>query len=284
MDSGTIDTSTPVEHALAAVEVAVSELITVLRDGGLDHHDQAGLLTLLDRAEVVRNQWQAVDAELLATCVDRKIPERECQRSMAKVLERRCLVHPGEAKRRVLAAAAVGPRATATGMPLPRRREAIGAAIGVGAMTAAQLSRVDETLGKLDAAQVPPDQVKVVEAELVEHCRKFGPRELKQLCQRYLDALDPDGPEPDVQRNWDRRFFRLGSTASGAFVGEFRLTPEVGVQLQAILSALSSPRIDKVAGADLRSHEQRQHDAVGDMCARLLRAGGCLIRVVRRRR
>ena len=108
MDSGTIDTATPVEHALATVEVAVAELITVLRDGGLDHHDQAGLLTLLDRAEVVRNQWQAVDAELLATCGDRKIAERECQRSMAKVLERRCLVSPGEAKRRMLAAEAVG--------------------------------------------------------------------------------------------------------------------------------------------------------------------------------
>ncbi len=219
MDSGTIDTTTPVEHALAAVEVAVSELITVLRQGGLDHHDQAGLLTLLDRAEVVRNQWQAVDAELLATCADRKIAERECQRSMAKVLERRCLVSAGEAKRRMLAAKAVGPRTTATGLPLPRAREVIGAAMGAGVVTAEQVSRVDETLGKLDAAQVHPDQVKVVETELVEHCRTFGPRELKQLCQRYLDALDPDGPEPDVQRNWDRRFFRLNSTRVGCVRG-----------------------------------------------------------------
>ncbi len=277
MNSGPIDTATPVEHALATVEVAVAELITALREGGLDHHDQAGLLALLDRAEVVRNQWQAVDAELLATCRDRKIAERECQRSMAKVLERRCLVTPGEARARMRAAEAAGPRETPTGLPLPRLRGDVSSAMGVGAITSQQVAQVNQTLDQLDRADLHPDQVKEVEAELVQHCRQFAPKELKNLCQRYLDALDPDGPEPDEQRNWDRRFFRMRSLLSGAVEGEFRLTPEVGVKLQAILSSLSSPRVDNavgMAGADLRSHEQRLHDALGDVCARLLRAGG----------
>ena len=179
MDSGTTIIDTPVEHALAAVEIAVSELITVLREGGLDHHDQAGLLTLLDRAELVRNRWQAVDAELLAACRDRKIAERECQRSMAKVLERRCLVTPGEAKRRMLAAEAAGPRQTPTGLPLPRLRDHVSAALQAGTITPHQVEIVDETLDKLDRAEVHAGQVEDVEAELVAHCRQFAPKELK---------------------------------------------------------------------------------------------------------
>ena len=164
MNSGTID-ATPVERVLAAVEAGVAELITVLREGGLDHHDQAGLLMLLDRTEVVRNQWQAVDAELLATCRDRKIAERECQRSMAKVLERRCLVTPGEAKRRVLAADATGPRETPTGLPMPRLRDHLSAAMEVGAITAQQVVEVNKTLNQLDQAGVHPNQVEDVENE-----------------------------------------------------------------------------------------------------------------------
>ncbi len=277
MNSGTINDAPPVERALATVEVAMAELIIVLRDGGLDHHDQTGLLMLLDRAEKVRNQWQAVDVELLATCRDRKIAERECQRSMAKVLERRFLVAPSEARRRVLAAEAAGPRETPTGMPLPRVRAEVAAAMGVGAMTDRQFVEVNKTLDRLDRADLPADQVLEVESELVAHCRRFGPRELRTLCQRYLDALDPDGPEPDEQRNQDRRSWRMHTTASGAVVGEFRLTPETGAKVRAIFSSLSNPRVETPGGmatTDLRRHEQRLHDAFDDLCSRALRAGG----------
>ncbi len=277
MNSGTTIATTPVEHALGTVEVAVTELITVLRDGGLDHHGQAGLLELLDRAEVVRNQWQAVDAELLAVCRDRGIAERECQQSMAKVLERRCLINPGEARRRMKAADAVGPRETSTGMPLPRLRDAIGAAMVGGAVTSQQVAMVDDVLGQLDQAGVHADQVAQVETELIGHCQRYGPKELKQLCQKYLDTYDPDGPEPNEQRNEDRRSWRMHTTPSGAMVGEFRLTPEAGAKAHAIFSSLTDLRADKVAGkatTDLRSHEQRMHDAFDDMCSRILRAGG----------
>ncbi|WP_161605941.1 HNH endonuclease signature motif containing protein [Microlunatus speluncae] len=285
MDSGTTTDTTPVEHALGSVEVAVAELITVLRQGGLDHHDQAGLLMLLDRAETVRKQWQAVDAEILAVCRDRGIAERECQRSMAKVLERRCLINPGEARQRVKAAEAVGPRETPTGMPLPRLRDQVGAAMVAGAIAAQQVALVSDTLEQLDQAGIDPDLVGQVETELVEHCRQYGPKELKQLCQKYLDTYDPDGPEPNEQRNAERRSWRMHVTPSGAVVGEFRLTPETGAKAQAIFSSLADLRADttsrtanttaggKVA-KDPRSHGQRMHDAFDDLCSRLLRAGG----------
>ena len=177
----------------------------------------------------------------------------------------------------MLAADAVGPRATSTGLPLPRVRDEIGLAMGAGAITSQQVVVVDETLERLDQAGVHPDQVRAVEAELVGHCRQFAPKELKNLCDRYLDALDPDGPEPNEQRNQERRSWRMHTTPSGAVVGEFRLTPETGAKAKAIFSSLGSPRVDTAGGmatADLRRHDQRMHDAFDDMLSRLLRSGG----------
>uniref|UniRef100_UPI00126669A6 HNH endonuclease signature motif containing protein n=1 Tax=Microlunatus speluncae TaxID=2594267 RepID=UPI00126669A6 len=143
---------------------------------------------------------------------------------------------------------------------------------------------VNDTLEQLDQAGIDPDLVGQVEAELVEHCRQYGPKELKQLCQKYLDTFDPDGPEPNEQRNAERRSWRMHVTPSGAVVGEFRLTPETGAKAQAIFSSLADLRADttgtgggtargKVA-KDPRSHGQRMHDAFDDLCSRLLRAGG----------
>jgi hypothetical protein len=196
---------------------------------------------------------------------------------MAKVLERRCLVTPGEAKRRMLAADAAGPRQTPTGLPLPRLRGHVSTALEAGTITPHQVEVVDETLDKLDRADVHTDQVEEVEAELVAHCRQFAPKALRTLCQRYLDALDPDGPEPNEQRNQERRSWRMHTTPSGAVVGEFRLTPETGAKAKAIFSSLGNPRVDTTGGmatTDLRSHEQRLHDAFDDMLSRLLRSGG----------
>lgn len=61
------------------------------------------------------------------------------------------------------------------------------------------------------------------------------------------------------------------------------MTPEAGAAMVAVISALSKPRADPPTsdGApvaegqrDGRSLEQRQHDAMGEVCARALRAGG----------
>ncbi|GAB3769657.1 HNH endonuclease signature motif containing protein [Microlunatus parietis] len=277
MTTTTLDTATPVGAAVQGARMAVAALVAAVRQGGLDHHDPAGLIELIEllaELELVRNQLLAVDADLIAACRDAGVPERECQRSMIKVLERRFLLGPQEAARRVRAAEAAGPRRSMTGLPLPRWRPAVGAAMAVGAITGEQTVIVTKTLDHLEAAKVAPTKVAEVETELVGHCSRFGPQELRRLSQRYLDALDPDGTEPDEQLHQDRRFFRLRSTPSGAMTGEFRLTPETAVKVRAVLEPLAHPRLDAAAGGgavDLRSHEQRLHDAVDEVFTRMLR-------------
>ncbi|MFC7624353.1 DUF222 domain-containing protein [Microlunatus sp. GCM10028923] len=274
MTTPTLDTTAPAGAALREVRAAIAGFVEVVRQGGLDHHDAAELVFLLAEAEIARNQLQAADAELIAACRDAGVPERECQRSMAKVLERRFLIGPHEASRRVRAAEATGLRKSMSGLPLPRVRPVIAEAMATGAITSEQTMIVNRTLDQLDRAKVDPIKLELVEAELVDRCRRFGPGDLRQLSQRYLDSYDPDGAEPDERRNQDRRSFRMRTLPSGAVTGEFRFTPETAVKVRAVLEPLAHPRLDPVASAgDLRSHEQRLHDAIDEVFARMLRTG-----------
>ena len=279
MSSGVMVSVAPVARALAAAREAMTELITVARDGGLDHHDEHELMELLSQSTALTNQLRAFDAELVAACCDRGVAEKACRRSMGKVLEQVCLISGPEAGRRVRAADATGPRTSPTGLPLPRLRPRVADAMAGGVINAEQTELICRTLTKIDTAGVHPDQVEIIETELVGCATRFAPRELKHICQRYLDIYDPDGTEPDEQRNWDSRFMRMRQTPSGAVVGEFRLTAATGAKLSAILEPLAKPRLDRTdqattATADLRSREQRLHDALDEACSRLLRAGG----------
>ena len=64
-----------------------------------------------------------------------------------------------------------------------------------------------------------------------------------------------------------------------AYAGEFRLTGGLGAKLQALLGPLAKPRVNSTVGPDgqpieqpdPRHHGQRMHDALEDVCDRLLR-------------
>jgi hypothetical protein len=77
-------------------------------------------------------------------------------------------------------------------------------------------------------------------------------------------------PDPDDRPDgFDDRSVRLETTFEGAGVLGGNLTPECAAVVTAVLDALSAP-----AGAgDLRTHEQRYHDALQDAMQRLLGAG-----------
>ena len=67
----------------------------------------------------------------------------------------------------------------------------------------------------------------------------------------------------------------------GMYVGELRLTSALGAKLTALLEPLARPRLDSlvredgstVAVVDERSFVQRNHDALEEICDRVLRAG-----------
>ena len=172
-----------------------------------------------------------------------------------------------------------------TGELLGAFRPELAAAQAEGVVTPEQVGLIDAALRKVDHCD--PAAVTAGESLLVEAARKLGPKDLGVVAARVVDAIDPDGVSPaDEREHQERRFFHLKHRGDGSWAGDFRLTPELGQKLHALLGPLLAPQTtryttgDEATGdtrqpveADTRTHGQRRHDAVEAMVDRLLRGG-----------
>jgi len=189
---------------------------------------------------------------------------------------------PAEASRRVRAAAAVGTRVSMLGEELAPIRPQLAAAQRTGEVSAEQVAVVERALEAVDRPGLDPSEVDQAERLLAGHARSFGPQELRRIATRIIDAVHPDGTRPAEQLTHDRRDLHVSPLPDGSYHLEGRLTPALGAQLTAVLSPLAKPRSTtltlpdgrQVEKPDDRSHGQRLHDALDDVCGRLLRVGG----------
>jgi hypothetical protein len=76
-------------------------------------------------------------------------------------------------------------------------------------------------------------------------------------------------PPEDRNDRLEDRWFRLGLTFGGAGRAEGDLTPGCAAALAAVLDGLAK----KAGPEDIRTREQRRHDALEEACRRLIRAG-----------
>lgn len=148
----------------------------------------------------------------------------------------------------------------------------------------------------VDRPGFDPADIETGEQLLTAQARSFEPVVLSQLAEQVVAAIDPDGTLPKDRLNADRRHFSIRATKDGAYVGEFRLTGVLGAKLITVLRPLARPRVDRIpapdgsdateagvegsgdavteaVATDERTHGQRMHDAVEDVCDRLLRSG-----------
>jgi hypothetical protein len=141
-----------------------------------------------------------------------------------------------------------------------------------------------------------------VEATLLELATTLHPGELTRAATRILAHLHPDGPEPvaPAEQHHDQQRHlhpRINRDRSGQLTAH--LNPETTAQLQAVLGTLSKPHPeptgsitgnpqatdadatdadapagehDPATGRDLRTPGQRQHDALAEVLARVLRS------------
>jgi len=159
------------------------------------------------------------------------------------------------------------------GQSLEPVRPVLAAAQQTGAVSAEKVAIIERALDKVDRPGFDPADIAAGEALLPEHAAVFPPEDLRLLAHRIVDAIDPDGTVPNGQLNEDRRYFHLRPTRDGAYVGDFRLTGAAGAKLKTLLDPLAKPRIDPSGAVDGRTHGQRLHDALEDVCDRQLRAG-----------
>jgi hypothetical protein len=276
---------TALDHALDQLVTARDHLVKLVDDGGLDGLDNSELVGFWQSFESFRNGLPVLDHRLITDSVTRGLPEAVVQPSMRQVLVHLLRLSPGEAARRVAAAEACGERVSMLGEVLPPRRPDLAAAQREGQVSAEQVAIIERALAKVDRPGFDPAEVEAGEKVLTEFAVTGGTKDLKHLADRFVDAIDPDGTLPNDQLNQDRRHVTIRQCRDGMYAGEFRLTGTAGAKLTALLQPLSRPRIETVtdpdAGADgksmqlvdERTYGQRTHDALEDLCDRVLTAG-----------
>jgi Domain of unknown function (DUF222)/HNH endonuclease len=173
----------------------------------------------------------------------------------------------------------VGQRTSAVGEPVESRLASLAVAQRAGAVSPEQVQVVARAMQKLSRPDLDSDRVAAAEQQLVKHAQQLGPKDLRLVADRIVDAVDSDGPAPvDEQLQQDRRHLELRQRRDGMWQLEGKLTNTVGAQLHAVLDPLTRPRsttveIDgkTVEIADERLYGQRLHDGFEDACGRLLR-------------
>lgn len=272
------------EAALDGVATSVTQLIKVVEDGALTDLGAAGLVGFLADFERIRNTLPVVDRAAIQYGIEQGVPAVLCERSMTRVLAAGLRLSAAEAHRRVRAAEHTAERRSLTGEPLGAVRPELAQAQTEGLVTPDQVSLIDTALRKVDHCD--PTAVEAGERLLVDAATKLGPKELGVVALQLVNAIDPDGPRPvDEHEHQARRFFHLRQRRDGGWAGDFRLTPELGQKLSAVLGPLMAPRTTRYQTGDpdgqdgsrqvepdLRTQGQRRHDAVEDVVDRLLRA------------
>ena len=254
--------------ALASLSDGLDALLAV----DLVGLDRDALLDVTRRFEQFKRRLPVADHALVAELRDRSVAREMCVVSDAALLRGLLRISPSEAKRRVRAAADLGPRRTFTGETLPPLFGRVAAAQAAGTISPEHARVITQTVDELPAAIAAVREAQV-EADLVSHAACFDPVELAKLGRRMLDYLDPDGTLADDADQHRLRAFTLAVNRDGSSTPAGRFTPTLTLLIQTYLDALAGPRPANDHTPDPRRPEQRNHDAIEDGLTRLLRSG-----------
>ncbi|HZA74435.1 MAG TPA: DUF222 domain-containing protein [Propionibacteriaceae bacterium] len=269
-----------VAAAFDALTVQYEDLLKLVEDGGLETYDHGRLVGFLHGWERFRNRLTLVDHQAVRTAQKGELANQLCHPTLPRALAAILRLSIGEASRRVRAAEALTERMSMTGEPLAPVRPHLAAAQRDGEISPEQVDVVERALAKVDRVGFDPGDVDHGEEMLARYATQFGPRDLRRLAERVVDDINPDGTLPDDKLQQDRRHLTLQPTTDGGYAGEFRLTAAAGVKLQAVLGPLAKQPVNvtetadgkRVEEPDERTYGQRMHDALEDVCDRLLRS------------
>lgn len=189
----------------------------------------------------------------------------------ARLVSTRYLVDLPEARRDVRTANSLHRyQAVATALPDP----AVPFPADTSVRRAMQPAQAAVVIAELEKApdQVPADNLRVAEKQLVNLARTFTPGELRRAGVRIRTILDPDGPEPDEKRAYQRESLTLRADGNGVRFGGF-LANDNAELFRTLIHAGAKPRKTLDGEPDPRARDKRQADA---LTALLTTAAGVL--------
>ena len=278
--------ATDLRAAVDALEVAAEHLIKLVEDGALCDLGAFGVVETMQHVETVRNKLPVVDRAMIQYGTEQGVASTLSERSMTGVLMNGLRLSVGEASRRVRAAEHLADRLSPLGEPLEPIRSHLAAAQRDGAVSPEQVALIDGALRKVkhcDSAAVEAGEIL-----LVENATQLGMKDLGLVAAKLIEAIDPDGILPsDEAEHRIRRFFHLKQRKDGCWAGDFRLTPEAGQKLAALLDPLMRPQTTSFETEgdqdeqparqqvipDERTQGQRRHDALESILDRNLDSG-----------
>ncbi|NTY58040.1 HNH endonuclease signature motif containing protein [Mycolicibacterium sphagni] len=164
------------------------------------------------------------------------------------------------AKRRVSDAEQLTPRTTLTGEALAPLLPETGKAWEAGQLDGEHVRVIQKFFRELPG-HVGPVEIEKAERTLAEHAQAMRPDQLEKVADRLATLLNPDGKYSEEDRARKRGFLWCGGQRpDGMSVGKLVATPQLRAELDAVFAKLAAPQPD-----DLRSHAQRQHDALSQL-------------------
>ena len=240
-----------IETALAALDAAVElmdnadieDLPAPQRFAALERFENA------IRRQVARSHAQTTHLERYEGCPPIPIV-------LADVLR----ISRTAAKRRIHDAEQLTPRTTLIGEALPALLPETAKAWDAGELDIEHIRVIQKFFRELPD-HVGPAEIEKAERSLAHYAQTMRPDQLEKVADRLATHLNPDGKFSDEDRARKRGFLWCGGQRpDGMSVGKLVANPELRAMLDAWFAKFAAPNPD-----DLRSHSQRQHDALANL-------------------
>jgi hypothetical protein len=185
-------------------------------------------------------------------------------------------VSPTQARRRIRDAAQLAPRQSLTGEPLPPALPETSKAWHDGQIDGEHLEVIQKFFRNLPG-HVPPVEVEKAEKSLADKAAVLRPDQLEKVAARLALHLNPDGKFSDEDRARKRSFTWGRQRSDGMREGKLVADPELQAEMEPWFAKFAAPGMcnpddenptvqgeptDEAAARDLRTHGQRQHDAL----------------------
>ncbi|MGH3832155.1 MAG: DUF222 domain-containing protein [Pseudonocardiaceae bacterium] len=180
-----------------------------------------------------------------------------------------------EAGTRVTHATQLTAHRNLSGAVLPPALPNTASALAAGEIGPAQVRVITDTMNAIPTSVSATDR-EAAEAELARYARSFDPTSLHKIGRHILAHLDPDGREPRDQdpapaagelRLRERRDGRLGLDGF--------LEPEHSAAFRTLIEQFAAPRPAAEGIPDPRTADQRNADALLELCGLARAAQDC---------